>query len=84
MSNIHVSVAFKRFCISPHTFSVIAEAHLGLAETNCVFALRDAIELLKFGLVDALRVLLVSRTGRPQNKLVAIIVGIVNRTWLGK
>ena len=84
MSGIHVSAAFTGLYGSLRTFSVIAEAHLGLAETNCVFALRDAIELLEFGLVDALRVLLVSRTGRPQNKLVAIIVGIVNRTWLGK
>jgi len=37
-----------------HTFSVIAEAHLGLAKTYCVLALADAIELLKLGLVNAL------------------------------
>jgi hypothetical protein len=36
------------------TFSVVAEAHLGLAETNGVFALADAIELLELCLVDAL------------------------------
>jgi hypothetical protein len=36
------------------TLAVIAERHLGLAETNRVFALGDAIELLEFGLVDAL------------------------------
>lgn len=38
-----------------HTFAVVAERHLGLAEANCVLALRDAIELLKLGLVDALK-----------------------------
>ena len=37
------------------TFSVVAEAHLGLAETNGVLALADAIELLELGLVDALQ-----------------------------
>jgi hypothetical protein len=36
------------------TLAVVAEGHLGLAEANGVFALGDAIELLKFGLVDAL------------------------------
>jgi hypothetical protein len=36
------------------TFSVVAEAHLGLAETNGVLALADAIELLELCLVDAL------------------------------
>jgi hypothetical protein len=36
------------------TFSVIAEAHLGLAEANGVLALANAIELLKLCLVDAL------------------------------
>lgn len=36
------------------TFSVIAEAHLGLAETNCVFSLGNAIELLKLYLGDTL------------------------------
>jgi hypothetical protein len=36
------------------TLAVVAEGHLGLAETNGVFALRDAIELLEFGLVNAL------------------------------
>jgi hypothetical protein len=37
------------------TLAVVAEGHLGLAEANRVFALGDAIELLKFGLVDALQ-----------------------------
>lgn len=36
------------------TLTVVAEGHLGLAETNGVFALRDAIELLEFSLVNAL------------------------------
>jgi hypothetical protein len=37
------------------TLAVVAEGHLGLAETNRVLALGDAIELLELGLVDALR-----------------------------
>lgn len=37
------------------TFSVIAEAHLCLAQTNCVLSLADAIELLEVGLLNALR-----------------------------
>ena len=37
------------------TFSVVAEAHLGLAETNGVLAGADAIELLELCLVDALQ-----------------------------
>ena len=37
------------------TFAVVAEAHLGLTQTGRVFSLRDAIELLELGLVDALR-----------------------------
>lgn len=37
------------------TLAVIAEGHFGLAEANSVFALGDAIELLKLGLVDALQ-----------------------------
>jgi hypothetical protein len=36
------------------TFAVVAEGHLGLAETNGVFALGNAIELLELCLVDAL------------------------------
>lgn len=36
------------------TFSIIAEAHSGLAEADCVFPLSDAIELFEFSLVDAL------------------------------
>jgi hypothetical protein len=36
------------------TFAVIAEAHLGLAEADRVFARTDAIELLELGLLDIL------------------------------
>lgn len=36
------------------TLSVITEGHLGLAETNCVLSSRNAIELLKLGLLNAL------------------------------
>ena len=37
------------------TLTVVAEGHLGLAETNGVFARGDAIEFLELGLVDALQ-----------------------------
>ena len=37
------------------TFSVVTEAHLSLTEANGIFALADAIELLKFCLVDTLK-----------------------------
>jgi hypothetical protein len=37
------------------TLAVVAEGHLGLAETNGVLALRDAIELLELSLVNALQ-----------------------------
>jgi hypothetical protein len=40
--------------ISGLTLTVVAEGHLGLAEADGIFALRDAIELLKLGLVNAL------------------------------
>jgi len=36
------------------TFSVIAKAHPGLSQANGVFSSADAIELLEFGLFDAL------------------------------
>lgn len=36
------------------TFSIITESHSRLAQTNCVFAFTDAIELLELGLIDAL------------------------------
>lgn len=37
------------------TLTVVAEGHLGLAQTNGVLARSDAIELLEFSLVDALQ-----------------------------
>jgi hypothetical protein len=37
------------------TFSVVAEAHLRLAQADGVLALAHAIERLQLGLVDALR-----------------------------
>lgn len=46
-------------CGVQSTFSVIAEAHLGLAEADCIFPLADAIELLELGLIDALHIELV-------------------------
>jgi hypothetical protein len=45
--------------VSEHTLTVIAEAHLGLAETDGVLAGTDAIVLLQFSLVDTLKELLV-------------------------
>jgi hypothetical protein len=36
------------------TFTVVAEGHLGLAETDGVLSSADAIELLELGLVDVL------------------------------
>ena len=35
-------------------FSIIAKAHFGLSETDCVFPLANAIELFQLGLVDTL------------------------------
>jgi hypothetical protein len=40
--------------MASHTFAIIAEAHLGLAEANGVFALTNAIEFLQLSLIDAL------------------------------
>jgi hypothetical protein len=39
-----------------HTFPVITEAHLRLAQANGVFARGDAIELLKLCLINALAI----------------------------
>lgn len=36
------------------TLTIIAEAHLGLTETNCVFASADAIELFELALLNIL------------------------------
>lgn len=40
--------------LAVHTLTVVAEAHLGLAEANSVLASTDAIVLLELGLVDTL------------------------------
>ena len=44
------------------TLSVVTEAHLGLAESDCILALRHAIELLQLSLIDTLH----SRLARVQ------------------
>ena len=36
------------------TFAIIAEAHFGLSETDCVFPLANTIELFQLSLVDTL------------------------------
>lgn len=41
--------------LAVHTLTVVAEAHLGLAETNGVLASTNAIVLLQLSLVDALK-----------------------------
>lgn len=59
------------------TLAVIAEAHLGLPETNGVFSGGYAVKLLELGLVDALQAMSVSRLKQSTatgSKL----------TWLGK
>lgn len=43
---------FRNNC--PLTLTVITEAHLGLAKSNGVLALTNAIELFEFCLVDTL------------------------------
>ena len=43
------------------TFTIVAEGHLGLAEANGVFALADAIELFKLGLLHILLTLTAAR-----------------------
>lgn len=60
------------------TFSVVAEAHLGLAEANGVLALADAVELLELCLVDALQA-----SRQPPRPLDAKIAGCIKLTWLG-
>lgn len=39
----------------PNTFSIITETHLSLSQTNCVFSLANAIELLELRLINTLR-----------------------------
>ena len=62
------------------TFSVVAEAHLGLAETNGVLAGADAIELLELCLVDALQA-----SRQPPIPLEGHVefLGHAKLTWLG-
>lgn len=62
------------------TFSVVAEAHLGLAEANGVLAGADAIELLELCLVDALQ------ASRQRSVLLESTPNFLERaklTWLG-
>ena len=67
------------------TFSIVAEAHLGLAETNGVLAGADAIELLELCLVDALQasrqppIPLERHAGAAGTKF----LGDAKLTWLG-
>ncbi len=46
------------------TFSIIAEAHLGLSKPDCVFPLTDAIKFLELSLVNTLREAFVSTPGQ--------------------
>jgi hypothetical protein len=62
----------------PLTFSVVAEAHLSLAEANGVLALADAIELLELCLVDALQA-----SRQPPMALEKGMFGRWKLTWLG-
>lgn len=62
------------------TFSVVAEAHLGLAEANGVFALADTIELLELCLVDALQA---SRQPPMALEVEGVMFGRQKLTWLG-
>lgn len=49
------------------TFPVIAEAHLSLPQTNCVFTLTDSIELLELRLVDTLSSMYLSSSSLAQD-----------------
>jgi hypothetical protein len=73
----HVSLRFLVCLLQSDlfTFTVIAEAHLSLAETNGVFPLADAIEFLQLNLVNALHKVRRNHSTSSQKK---------KRTWLGK
>lgn len=73
-----------RGCLSHLTFSVITEAHLRLPKADGVFALANAIELLKLGLVDALceRVSAGGTCCIPGR--ISGLVCSLRHTWLGK
>ena len=70
--------------ISRLTFSVVAEAHLGLAETNGVLAGADAIELLELCLVDALQASRQPRIVFEERHMELLeFPGHAKLTWLG-
>ena len=48
MSRIETQHAFFRRILKPPTFPVVAEAHLGLAQADCVLALAHTVEFLEF------------------------------------
>ena len=55
---IPCQVASSLACVpedQAHTFSIIAEAHLGLTKTNCVFPGCDSIEFFELILGHALQ-----------------------------
>jgi hypothetical protein len=61
-----------------HTLAVVAEAHLGLAETNGILASANAIELLELGLVDALK----GGTVKSALRISGVAIGHVGDTHL--
>lgn len=71
------------FCIAYLTFSIIAEAHLSLSKTNCVFPLTNAIELLELGLVNALRKTALALLDKILHMTEAMSEK-AEHTWLGK
>jgi hypothetical protein len=70
------------------TLTVVAEGHLGLAETNGVLSLGDAIELFKLGLVDTLLSVSTASSSSSSSSKVATTPppGVGGRllAWLGK
>ena len=76
-------VSLEIAVISRLTFSVVAEAHLGLAETNGVLAGADAIELLELCLVDALQVFRQPRIMFMRHMELSEFLGHAKLTWLG-
>lgn len=54
--NSQIRLYVLRWCIKclSLTFSIIAEAHLRLAQANCVFPFGDSIELFERRLINAL------------------------------
>jgi hypothetical protein len=64
------------------TLSIVAEAHLGLAEADCVLSLANAIELLELGLVDTLEMKVSAASIRGYGAI--RLSQLRSRTWLGK